>query len=379
MRLLIGLSGCVLLYAGAFLYENEERQVQSVLETWWIRVNDASHRALSWHVSLMKAAANLATTCLDRLFGKRMLSLQAVGVSGCLSLVSLHLVTMLLSYCWTPVVKDVLAGTVDSRHFSLFKVIQIIVVGHAVVFKKFLSPLESVFLDSISFFALGAVISAVISRRFRPLPMIVFSLSMIVFVVIVRFLSLYRGDIYLITIWAISLGVICDIVAIILTRQMIRLQAVWTGFWRLIGVGIIELLLASFLLIGPFIIGLIVIYSGGDPASTIDRMGIRDGVDYWWRLHTISEGVSLSATTNIISAGLALSFFASLMLLMAHRMIWPVVDRPLYRVARFGPFRNKMSRVLTLSLGIALLDGAFHPPGSVLGYLKHILNLLGAG
>ena len=306
--------------------------MQKVLEAWWIRVNDVSHRALSWHVSFTKAAANLATICLDRLFGNRMLSLQAVGVSGCLSVISLHFITMFLFYRSDPIVTSVLTGEIEAKLYftqnpSLFNIIQALFIGEATTFKMFFSPVESLFTSIISFLAIGAVVAAVTTRRFRHLPIALFSLSMVSVTVIFLFSSMYRGLIYSIIIWAIFLGVIFDIVAVVLTRQMIKLQATWTSFGRLFAAAVAELLLSLVLLVGPLFAGFVILLIGGDIGSTVNRIGIEAAIDYWWQLNRIRQGIVLSATTNVISAVLALSLFVALILLIIHRVIWPVMDR----------------------------------------------------
>lgn len=81
--------GAVACYAALFLYENEERRVQNVLENWWIKVHDLEIVAIGRHLAILRTAANLAQSWLDSLFGPRLISLNGVGVSACLSLISL--------------------------------------------------------------------------------------------------------------------------------------------------------------------------------------------------------------------------------------------------------------------------------------------------
>jgi hypothetical protein len=88
-EVLLGLF-CVL--SAIVLYPNEEGTIQSKFEDFWIRVDDYQQLALSKHAAFMTQVAKLETRFLDRVFGHRLVSGQALGVSFCFSMVGLSLV-----------------------------------------------------------------------------------------------------------------------------------------------------------------------------------------------------------------------------------------------------------------------------------------------
>lgn len=82
-RLLAILIGCLLIYMALFLYEDQQGRVQSRLENFWIKIDDAKKYMLSRHIAFMRAVASLLIAGFDRVFGKRDFSIQSVGVSAC--------------------------------------------------------------------------------------------------------------------------------------------------------------------------------------------------------------------------------------------------------------------------------------------------------
>jgi len=85
----------ILCYAGSFLYEGEERQVQSVLERWWIEIDDLRRSAISVHAAFLRQAASAAVSILDRVFGAQILSWRSITIAASLSIISLQTAAML--------------------------------------------------------------------------------------------------------------------------------------------------------------------------------------------------------------------------------------------------------------------------------------------
>jgi hypothetical protein len=91
----IGVAGVLLIYA-SLSYETEDGKIQNLLELWWVRVDDFRQQALSRHVAFMKMLASVMTTIFDRLFGVRIFSVQAVGVSICYSFICTGVLSLIL-------------------------------------------------------------------------------------------------------------------------------------------------------------------------------------------------------------------------------------------------------------------------------------------
>src|SRR6266567_8001921 len=96
LRLALGGAGILLIYA-SFSRETEEGHVQSLLEEWWLRIDEMKKQAISRHLAFMKVLASVMTRLLDRLFGVRLLSVQSLGVSACYSFVWTGIALILLS------------------------------------------------------------------------------------------------------------------------------------------------------------------------------------------------------------------------------------------------------------------------------------------
>jgi hypothetical protein len=68
--------------------------------------------------------------------------------------------------------------------------------------------------------------------------------------------------------------------------------------------------------------------------------------------------VAVSSLTNVPMFIVALSFGTSALLLVLHKLVWPLLERPLYQLARIGVFRGRATRGALFSLGAgAMLVG----------------------
>jgi hypothetical protein len=73
------------------LYPDEEGKIQSRFEDFWVRVDDFQNLALTRHAAFMTQVARLETRFLDRVFGRKLFSAQAIIVSCCCSLALISL------------------------------------------------------------------------------------------------------------------------------------------------------------------------------------------------------------------------------------------------------------------------------------------------
>ena len=94
------ITGLLLLYAAFFLYPGERQQLQSLLEVWWIRLDDTRRRALDRQPILIQAMADTSRAAFDWLFGEP-LGKRFFIVSGLLSMTSFTLAMSTLGdYGW---------------------------------------------------------------------------------------------------------------------------------------------------------------------------------------------------------------------------------------------------------------------------------------
>ncbi len=71
------LAGWLLVYAAAFLYEDEEGHVQNVLEKWWIEISEKRMAALSASTATLSTVAKVAGRGFDHIFGNRLISFRS--------------------------------------------------------------------------------------------------------------------------------------------------------------------------------------------------------------------------------------------------------------------------------------------------------------
>jgi hypothetical protein len=92
--------GALLLYIAVFLYENEEREIESKLEAFWVRVDDAAQGAVSRQLAIAQEFAQLGSRVMDGFFGSSLISVRIVVLSAFLSYTSFLVfeVTSLVSH-----------------------------------------------------------------------------------------------------------------------------------------------------------------------------------------------------------------------------------------------------------------------------------------
>lgn len=97
LKILSVITGAFLLFVRYFLYEKEQGIIESKIQDLWNRINNLQPVALSRHVAFMHVLAETMEKLFDRLFGPRLVSLQALIVSICYSFASALLTTIVAS------------------------------------------------------------------------------------------------------------------------------------------------------------------------------------------------------------------------------------------------------------------------------------------
>jgi hypothetical protein len=297
---------CVL--SAIVLYPNEEGKIQSKFEDFWIRVDDFQNLALTHHAAFMKGVANLETRFLDRVFGKRLISIQALGVSFCFSLGTIALLTMLVSYIILPVRYPEL-NSVGALIISLGYLICAVIVGAACIWIENHNLLRnSVVIAALIFLLLWMM-------TFRAgAPGVTGEISMRILLLVLS-----------------SFG--CDVIFITLTRRLLRWAGEMTSSLKVLATVIVNFFLAV-LFVSPLLVGVNIKLIGD----------LRDEI-----LITIS----MIAFSNIMDAVVALFYVLLAVLLLIHRALWPLLTRTLFRMAYIG---TKGRRSILTTVGLALLS-----------------------
>jgi hypothetical protein len=317
---------CVL--SAIVLYPNEEGKIQSKFEDFWIRVDDFQNLALTRHAAFMTGVAKLETRFLDRVFGNRLISIRALGVSFCFSLSTIALVAMFVFYFIIPVryPEENISGAFI---ISLGYLICAVIVGAACIWIQNHNLLR----NSILIAALILLLLWMVTFRVGA-PGVTGEISM-------RILLLVLG------------GFACDVIFITLTRRLLRWAGEMTSSLKVLATVFVNFFLAV-LFVSPLLAGV-----------NIRPIG--------YLRYQISMTISTIAVSNIVDAAVALFYVLLALLLLIHRALWPLLTRTLFRMTDIG---TKGRRAILTSVGLALLSASVFG-GKLPELLKGLVKIFG--
>lgn len=310
--------GLIFVYCALFLYEGREGQIQNKIEEWWVRVDDARIVAHSRATAFLRAVARLTVMGFNRVLGERLISLRFVGVSFCLSVASIFLMAFF--------------GAVRTHRPA----------GGELFRSAF----------CITFALLPGLDGRRWVRRLWGLSLLVVALSpatsgFLLFTYLTRG-AYFAGRLVGYAALAFLVSFIFDVSYVALTRWMLlKVSAGGRGY------AVALLVAANFsilclLLLGPLFLGVWVSRYWPGGGATI-------------ALSFFLNAIDLFAGSAAFLLGLAL---------LIHRFIWPLVERPLYALQRYGVIGNKK---LLWGLGVAL---TLIPTHTTFGVLRLLIEKL---
>jgi hypothetical protein len=339
LRLLELAVGCSIICVLVFLYEGEEKKIQSRLEDSWIKIDDLKKKAIKRHTAFIQTVATQAGSLLDRLFGKKLLSLQLVGVTLCYSLASLFLVKLWL--------QDVLGDLNLPLVWSLF--LFYLIAGTLPLFFRSCRWLLS---------WLGIIILS--------LPVIMLTIQYFVWdnqsasgqfslPLGVGFLLYNVAGFYLGGAVAILVGSLC----IVLTRSALRWSAETKSFLKMVSVLVLNFLL----MVGLFLLPLH--YEGmlfqHILAYQLNPDNQLSGVTNWG-LSTLMWAYDLAVSANLYTSLIAATWIVLIIMMWLHRWFWPAFGRLAYALQRWELLNGKKRKFL-LGVGVLLIgDCIGHAP-----------------
>jgi hypothetical protein len=294
-----------LLYLGAILfYENEEKKVQNRLEELWIWAVDRKDAELSRAARFLQGVARLTNRAFDSLLGNSLWSFQAVGVSLWFSLASLWVTPLVLSHL--PKATPAQHGVPFHLGFlfitcALFGMLPLLV-GRLWAFVAW-TLAASIFLFRWAGFA-------------------VFGVQTYGYAPVLRVLAV------LLLILLFSLGF--DVLYISITRWMLRRMLQIRPLHELIGLIVLDVTLAIVLVDGPIEMSSAMLKSAS--------------------LEKASVAVLLLVMFNFGDFIACSVFFVVMLAILAHRLMWPIVERHIYALQRFGLIRKKWLLLTIASL-----------------------------
>jgi hypothetical protein len=302
-----------LIYA-FFFKEDVDQKVQSRVEIWWLRLAYGQEAALSRTTAFLRVLARLTGTAFDQLFGRRLFSLRGVGVSICYSIASFFLFTQLV-VTFTP--------------------------------KSPVQPSLELWLYVFLFFLLGSTPAVLQRSDDEPLWLWGLAVVAIVFLPILKFMDFLRKSnqpisarglaAFLVLIFVLSTG--SDVCYIALTRWMLRKASELKHWLGILGIVLLDLLLGIVLFLGPAVLG-------GTIIVKVNKIS---------PVTMIATGIMIGGPAlNTIDLLACLFFFALMAIMLLHRLLWPILEGPIYLFQRFGLIKRKG---WLLTAGVGLLFG----------------------
>jgi len=300
---------CLLMfYAAVFLREDEEGAVQNRLEEWWIRLMYQRDAQLSRAAIFMRGVARLANRAFDSVLGKSLWSFQAVVVSFWFSTASLWLAPLVLSHLnkTTPPHQGM------PLHLGLLAISCVFFGILPILIGRFWAIVSWTLVALIFLFrSAGFVLFAVQTYGYAPVLQVVGVLVMILL---------------------FSIGF--DVLYISITRWMLRRMFQMRRLLELIGLIVLDVVLALALVVGPI-----------EMAGVMLKSPL---------LQKASVAVLLLVMFNFGDFVACSVFFLVMFAVLVHRLMWPILERPIYALHRYGVIRQK---ALLWSIGVALWFG----------------------
>jgi hypothetical protein len=358
-RIIALIGGSLFLYAAIFLYEDEQGRIQNILEDLWVKIDDRQRVSLSRHAMFVQVLTQFMSQGLNRMFGKRLLSVRSVGVSICYSFASFYLFWLAVFFF-----KFGRGSQTSDRAFSDFLLICILPLGIYLL------------LGVLSTFIRGRV-----SLKLWFLVVVLFgfiapAIELLVISAIDNYRHFSRSDLISIS-WGTSIarymgiaaGVLIDVAFIAMFRWLLRWASGLDSYYKAISVLVLNIAIAFLLFIFPLIFGV-------DIYATPLAFVVFTIAPYVPDIHVLEKlpnPAPAAVVLYFLSSNLIIAMLTSACVLLAlamliHRLFWPFVDRSVYSLQRVGIARRTK---LLGSLGISLIGtGA----GAFPAWLKTILN-----
>lgn len=326
LRIFAGIAGALLFYVAFFLYEDEERRLQNRLEEIWKRIDALQSHAMSKEVAFVKEATRITSAVLDRLFGERLMSLQFVAVSAVYSFGSF----LIFQVVWNSVFLGKHLLESDSR-FMMAEAFVLFVLASLPALTAWKSP-------------------RALKWYYRGLVILLVCLSVLWDFELPPAGTVTVEEILTVDVLILPVGILCDILCVLFFRWILRRMARLSSIWIISGC-LTGAIVATLLLVGPAIYSM---------------------VGHGWGGRIYEPSLALlpqMSATNLVTAACLLLFITVMALLLAHRLVWPSIKRPLYAANRKGLIQN--TKLLGV-LGTGFLMYAF-PNNPLVKWLTEFL------
>jgi len=313
-RIAVTVIGLILLGLAVFVYEDDEKKLQSKLIDWWVGLDDRRMKNLATERIIVARFSAFASRVLDNLFGPSSFSFRAAAISILASLTILGIIASLTSHFFAP--QDLFPRTANLS---------------TEVPERFIA--EEVYYSAL--FVLAYVFA---KRHLRDLSWLI----VIVLALMPLTISLLNAEDVLATTFATDppllpeyyLGILVstalDLTLISLARRVLRKAHSLSSMTGSLAISVSSLVIAFSVSMLPILLLTEVAEAffdqrfPGDPSKP----------PYFLPL-------SVLVTFNLSDTVIMLAAFALVGFLFLHRALWPTLLRPLYALQRIEVFTHK--------------------------------------
>jgi hypothetical protein len=345
LRFVFALVGMTLLYMAMFMYEDDRGKQQNLLVNLWVKVKEREEESLGRQATVLRFAAQIASSGMNRTLGDQIWSIWSLVVSVSLSLSSVYFVFFVLivmgqsGYSKQSEIKFLCTAIVYFA-YGLYLAPRIFRSGkrlHKVLGIVFLCIIvigASGWIDSNSFGGFVMSISGLRAGLWELVPIVGF-------------------------------GAACDVLIIALNRKIIRIMANSASRAWLFFAFVSNLVCCLFIGYTTIRFARVFISGFGDPFVVwlchLMNIGTRGG-----RLK-VTEMLSGAASTNLFTMLVVSSFLLVTVAALMHRLLWPIVGRSLNALYEWEILK---SRTTQFTLGIGCLVFAIPQLGAILKQFK---------
>jgi hypothetical protein len=318
-------------YLAFFLYENEDGIWQNRVEDLWVKVHERAQITDNFFLALFNTVGGTITTLCNVIFGQRRISIQMIATSTNLSLLGCVMTMLLQDMIGVP-------SLVDWREYAVFLSASLLLAGFAILAIRCrrrwisLAALLPVILVIVG--SLRAGVHSMHARHHFSANNAGFALGLPVFL----FFSLA-----------------CDVLAVSILRRMFSTLSVTLSLRQMLGIAAILIAMIAMLVPVPTLIVHAIatgLYGQHLPFNDTPSSSLfRDTI--YWLLETGRHWIFSLNVTTVIYCVIPLLI---VVLMVLNKVIWPLVSRLTYSVARnrFLLNRRAMVYIGCLTLTIAL-------------------------
>lgn len=339
LRTLSFIGGLSLIWIALFLYESKQGVIQNRLENLWIRLDDLQRSFISRHTTFMHIMASSTSAALDQVFGKKLFSARFIGTSTCFSLASIYFFTTFTAF--RSLGPRVAAANAVLSAGYLF----LASARRDVENSKWIRVWTVILITSIP-------LTIVVMSIFFWTPESTQSAMSLLLT-----LELMLPG----TLIGLVIAVVSDVLFVALTRWILRLSSNSKSFLMMT----ITLFLNCFLALSLFLVPLY--YQSRFVRYMVHGTTIEFNHLYFFFLNlSLVYAYPMAVYSNLYTAIVSTMFIFLALSMLLHRILWPVMERPVYVMQDLGIVRRKKTLV---AIGLGLMAFAF-------GYMPEFLKIL---